>query len=383
MYQRDITKQIKKWMFQGNIIILYGARQVGKTTLVKKILEEYKGEAKYIDCDLISNSEALSAREPNLLKSFIGDYKVVVIDEAQRVKNIGINLKILHSYFPEMQIIATGSSSFDLANEINEPLTGRAIEFLLQPLSIGELKQKYDVLDLKPRLEQILRFGLYPAVFEKPEEIAQKKLEIIVSNYLYKDILAFDKIKKSDILLRLLELLALQIGSEVSLNELGKKLQISHLTVDKYLDLLEKTFVIFKLRSFKRNLRSEIGKPFKVYFWDLGVRNTLIKNFNPMRIRNDVGGLFENFCIVEKMKQNLNTGKLVNSYFWRTKDQKEIDYIEEYGGKLHTFEFKWNAKKQANLPTSFAESYPEHSFEVINQENWTALLNPNKPRNSN
>lgn len=207
---------------------------------------------------------------------------------------------------------------------------------------------------------------------------------------MYKDILAFDKIKKSDILLRLLELLALQIGSEVSLNELGKKLQISHLTVDKYLDLLEKTFVIFKLRSFKRNLRSEIGKPFKVYFWDLGVRNTLIKNFNPMRIRNDVGGLFENFCIVEKIKQNLNTGKSVNSYFWRTKDQKEIDYIEEYGGKLHTFEFslkcssdllrttsgarRWNPKKQANLPTSFAKTYPEHSFQVVNQDNWMDLV---------
>jgi len=374
MYQREIAKEIKKWMFQGNIIILYGARQVGKTTLVTKILEKYGDKAKYIDCDLISNSEALSSREPNLLKSFIGDYRVVIIDEAQRVKNIGINLKILHKYFPEMQIIATGSSSFDLANEINEPLTGRAVEFLLQPLSIAEIKQKYDLLDLKSRLEQIMRFGLYPDVFEKPQEIIQKKLEIIVSNYLYKDILVFDKVKKSDILLRLLELLALQIGSEVSLNELAKKLQISHLTVDKYLDLLEKTFVIFKLRSFKRNLRSEIGKPFKVYFWDLGVRNTLIKNFNPMRIRNDVGGLFENFCIVEKMKQNLNTGKSVNSYFWRTKQQKEIDYIEEYEGKLHTYEFKWNPRKQATVPSVFSETYPEHSFKVINQENWLELV---------
>ena len=374
MYQRHIAKQIKKWMFQENILILYGARQVGKTTLAKKILEEYGSEAKYIDCDLISNSQALSVRESNLLKNFIGDYRVVIIDEAQRVDNIGVNLKILHGYFPDMQIIATGSSSFDLANQINEPLTGRAIEFLLQPLSVGELRQKYDALDLSVRLEEIMRFGLYPAVFEKPEEVAQKKLEIIVSNYLYKDILAFDKIKKSDILLRLLELLALQVGSEVSLNELAQKLQISHLTVDKYLDLLEKTFVIFRLRGFKRNLRSEIGKPFKVYFWDLGVRNTIIRNFNPMRIRNDVGSLFENFCIVEKMKQNLNTGKSVGSYFWRTKDQKEIDYIEEYGGKLHAYEFKWSSKKKPKIPKSFAHSYPQHTFEVVNQNNWLEII---------
>jgi predicted AAA+ superfamily ATPase len=304
MYERLIKKHVENWMFKGKTLIIYGARQVGKTTLAEEIIASYGNQARYIDCDLASNAQALSVQEPNLLKEFIGNYKVVVIDEAQRVKNIGINLKILHKYFPETQIIATGSSSFDLANEVSEPMTGRAIEFLLQPLSIQEINQKYDPLALQSRVESVMRFGTYPAVFDQPEEVATKALITISQNYLYKDILSFQKIKKSNIVFKLLQLLALQVGQEVSLNEIGQKLQISHLTVEKYLDILEKTFVVFTLRAFKRNLRDEIGKPFKVYFWDLGIRNSLINNFNPMNLRNDVGALWENFCIAEKLKSN-------------------------------------------------------------------------------
>jgi uncharacterized protein len=374
MYQRTIKKQIEDWMFKGKIIIIYGARQVGKTTLAKELMSQYGSEAKYIDCDLISNSQALEAQEPNLLKQFIGDYKVVVIDEAQRVKNIGLNLKILHSYFPDLQVIATGSSSFDLANEVNEPLTGRAIEFLLQPLSLQEIKQKYDVLGLQSIVETLLRFGSYPSVFEKSETIASKELEIISSNYLYKDILNFDGIKKSDLLFKLLQLLSLQIGKEVSLNEIAQRLGVSHLTIEKYIDLLEKTFVIFRLRAFKRNLRDEIGKPFKVYFWDLGIRNNLIKNFNKLEIRDDIGGIWENFCVAERMKNNNNNQFLVNSYFWRTNDQKEIDYIEESGGELRAYEFKWNENKKASLPAKFANAYSNTKFEVVNKDNYWEFL---------
>ncbi len=374
MYQRLIKKHIEDWMFKGKTIILYGARQVGKTTLAEEIIAPYGDQARYIDCDLASNAQALSVQEPNLLKEFIGNYKVVVIDEAQRVKNIGVNLKILHKYFPDTQIIATGSSSFDLANEVNEPMTGRAIEFLLQPLSVEEISKQYDSLAMQSRVESIMRFGTYPAVFDKPEETASSELITISQNYLYKDILSFERIKKSTIVFKLLQLLALQVGQEVSLNEIGQKLQISHLTVEKYLDILEKTFVVFTLRAFKRNLRDEIGKPFKVYFWDLGIRNSLINNFNHMDLRNDVGALWENFCISEKLKSNGNNRQLVNSYFWRTNDQKEIDFIQESGGNLYTYEFKWSQKKAAKLPVKFAEAYPNTSFKVVNRDNFLSEL---------
>jgi len=374
MYERLIKKHIESWMFKGKTLIIYGARQVGKTTLAEEIIAPYGTQARYIDCDLASNAQALSVQEPNLLKEFIGNYKVVVIDEAQRVKNIGVNLKILHKYFPETQIIATGSSSFDLANEVNEPMTGRAVEFLLQPLSVEEISKQYDPLAMQSRVESIMRFGTYPAVFDKPEEVASSELITISQNYLYKDILSFEKIKKSAIVFKLLQLLALQVGQEVSLNEIGQKLQISHLTVEKYLDILEKTFVVFTLRAFKRNLRDEIGKPFKVYFWDLGIRNSLINNFNQMDLRNDVGALWENFCISEKLKSNGNNRQLVNSYFWRTNDQKEIDLVQESGGNLSTYEFKWNEKKTAKLPTKFAEAYPNTTFKVVNRDNFLSEL---------
>ncbi|MEI8054475.1 MAG: ATP-binding protein [bacterium] len=372
IYQRTIQAVIEKAFFQNKIIILYGARQVGKTTLVKNIMAKYS-DARYIDCDLLENRQALQVENKAQLESFLGNYKVVVIDEAQRVQNIGLNLKIIHNYLPKVQIIATGSSSFDLANQINEPLTGRAFDYFLLPLSLEELQTRYDVLELSAKLENFLRFGLYPEIVDQPMETAQRLLDTISSNYLYKDILEFESLKRPQQLLNILQLLALQVGNEVSYHEIAKQVGLSSATVQKYIDLLEKTFVIFKLRAFSRNLRKEISKSVKVYFWDLGIRNSLIKNYNQLQLRSDVGALWENFCLVERLKFNHNHQRSVNCYFWRTYEQQEIDYIEESGGQLRAFEFKWTRQKM-KPKKQFLAAYSNASFKVINKENFIDIL---------
>ena len=373
MINRKIEKNIVENLFKGKVIIIYGARQVGKTTLVKKIADDYKGQSSYFNCDLISVQDALSIPEANRIKDFLGDHNIIILDEAQRIKNIGLTLKILIDTYPELQIIATGSSSFDLANEINEPLTGRKIVFNLFPLSVEEIMGDNGFLYIDSKLEKILRYGTYPDVFFSEDKEAASKIEEIASSYLFKDILSFDKIKKSSIIVKLLQLLALQVGSEVSYNELATKLGINRITVEKYIDILEQCFILFRINSFSRNLRNEISKSIKIYFYDLGVRNILIKNLNPLDIRNDAGFLWENFCILERIKRNKYNNIFANYYFWRTYNQKGINFIEERDGKLFAYEFKLN-KEHSKAPSIFLETYKNSQYQTINRENYYKFL---------
>ncbi len=323
---------------------------------------------------MLQNKTALETTNSEALKRFLGNYDLIVLDEAQYIENIGLVLKVILDTFPELQIIATGSSSFDLGNRIAEPLTGRSRVFLLLPFSINELRQQYDLLDLQPRLENFLRFGFYPEVFDKPESDAIEELSNIASNYLYKDILQFERLRRSDLILNLLRALSLQIGNEVSLNELSRLLGENVHTIKKYIELLEKSFIIYRLTSFNRNLRKEIGKGQKIYFYDIGIRNYLIQNFNSLKYRNDIGGLWENLCVIERIKNNLNSRKFVNTYFWRTYDQKEVDYVEEVGGKLSTFEFKYSQRAKIKVPREFLSTYPESTFNVIDQNNFWGFI---------
>jgi len=366
---RLIQPQIEKRLFKNKVIIIYGARQVGKTTLVKRIFDKYNDKKLYLNCELLSVQRGLSMPEAEKLKSYLGENKLIILDEAQKIANIGLILKILIDTYPDIQIIATGSSSFDLANKINEPLTGGTHTFILYPFSISEVKQRNSRFEIEAKLENILRFGFYPEVFFLSEDDARSRLDEISSNYLYKDILSFEGVKKSSVIVNLLQLLALQLGNEVSYSEIARQLGISRLTVQKYLNLLEQSFVIFSLRSFSRNLRKEISKSVKIYFYDLGIRNSLIQNFNQLEIRNDRGALWENFCIMERIKRNSNNRIFANYYFWRTYTQKEIDYIEERDGKLFAFEFKWNADKK-KIPQEFLNTYGDSEFETINRENY-------------
>ncbi len=373
MIQREIQSVIEKQLFKGKVIILYGPRRVGKTTL-SKLLVDKELNSRYINCELLENKSALETTNSSALKSFLGNYRLIVLDEAQQIGDIGRVLKILSDTFPEMQIVATGSSSFELGNRLAEPLTGRSREYLLYPFSMTELLNIKDRIKVNADLEAILRFGLYPEVYGKPEHEAIEELSQISSNYLYKDILQFELIKRPNLLLNLLNALALQIGSEVSLNELSRMLGETVPTIQRYIELLEKAFVIFRLRSYSRNLRKEIAKGQKIYFYDLGIRNALIRNFNPLNLRNDTGGLWENFCIVERMKFNMNQRRFVNSWFWRTYDQKEVDYIEEESGKLKAFEFKIKSAGNFKAMKEFQKNYPEATFMTVTRENYWEFL---------
>ena len=370
---RLIEPKIKKNLFKGKVIVIYGARQVGKTTLSKKILDDCLESGKYLNCELASVQQGLSVIEAERIKSFLGDYKLVVFDEAQNIRDIGKVLKIMVDTYPDIQIIATGSSSFDLADKISEPLTGRNFTYLLYPLSVREIVKQFDAFYAEAKIESILRFGFYPEVFFLSDEEAKNRLDEISSNYLYRDILRFDGIKKADVINKLLMLLSLQLGEEVSYIELGRQLGINRLTVERYIDLLEKSFIIFRLRAFSRNKRKEISKSVKVYFYDLGVRNSIVQNYNSFELRADIGALWENFCIVERKKYLEEKGKRVNAYFWRTYDQKEIDYVEEADGLITGYEFKWNAKKDYRFPKKFIEQY-NAKVEKINRDNFWKFL---------
>ncbi len=370
MINRQLQAKLEKKLFQQKVIILYGARQVGKTTLVKKLLSSFGNDSKYLSCDQISVQKGLESKDIEQIKIFLGNYKLIALDEAQNVSEVGKILKLIVDFFPEVQIIATGSSSFDLADKVSEPLTGRNFTFLLYPLSISEIAQNSDQARAKSELESFLRFGMYPEVYTlQSEEEKIERLNEIASDYLYKDVLKFERIRKSDIVKRLIELLALQLGQEVSSTELATQLGINRITVEKYLDILEKSFIIFKLRSFSRNKRKEISKSFKVYFFDLGIRNSIIQNFNSLDLRTDAGALWENFCILERRKYLEQKGESKLTYFWRTYDQKELDYIEESAGKITGYEFKWNAKKIFKEPEEFKKRYGAE-IEKIDPENF-------------
>lgn len=368
-FQRNLEKQIEKWLFKKKILIIYGPRQVGKTTLVKSLLQKHPQKSAYFNCEDLFIKQNLEIHNAEHLKKYLGTYQLIVLDEAHLVVNIGSTLKLLWDTLPNLQIIATGSSSFELSNKINEPLTGRALEFRLFPLSLAEIASQYDKFQLQTVIDNIMRFGAYPEVINADTQNAPLLVKDITNKYLFKDILEFEGIKNSDVLLKLLQALALQLGNEVSYAELGTILGISKNTVTKYVDLLEKCFVIYRLKPFSRNLRKELNKKHKIYFYDLGIRNSIINNFNEPGLRTDVGPLWENLLITERFKYNQYAQKLVNPWFWRTHDQKEIDYIEEEGGTLHGFEFKWNSDKYKK-PAEFLTAYPGSDIHLINRKNF-------------
>ncbi len=370
--KRTIQENIENKMFKGKVIVIYGARQVGKTTLIKEIQKKHNNDSIYFNCDEPDIRENFTNKTSTELKLFIGNKKIVFLDEAQRVMNIGLTLKLLVDNFPKIQIVATGSSSFDLSNKIVEPLTGRKYEFYLYSFSIQELKQIYSDLEIKRLLEKRIIAGMYPEIVQKGEE-AEVLLKNITRDYLYKDVLEYQGIKNPDILERLLQSLALQIGNEVSYNELAAIVQADKKTVASYIQILEKAFVIFRLKPYSKNLRKEIGKLRKIYFFDTGVRNALINNFNPFNLRSDIGALWENFLISERLKRNNNRELSKNIYFWRTYEQQEIDYLEEEKGKLSAFEFKWNEKK-LKKPKAFMETYPNSEIKLINKDNFEGFL---------
>jgi len=370
---RKIQSEIEKYLYQGKAIIVYGPRQTGKTTLLNHLIETTLKKVKYLNCDEPDIRNQLTDRTSSELKGLIGDHEVILIDEAQRIKNIGLTLKLIIDQIKNVQIIATGSSAFELANQINEPLTGRKIEFLLLPFSTEELVNHQGKLEERRLLERRLIYGLYPDVVNNPGQ-EQILLNNLVNSYLFKDIFAFQDVRKPIVIEKLLEALALQLGSEVSINELSKLLQIDRETVMRYLDLLEKTYVVFRLPSLSRNLRTEIKKNRKVYFYDNGVRNAIISNFNDINSRNDYGALWENFVISEKVKYQRYNTQFHKNYFWRTQQQQEIDFIEEYGGILHAFEIKWNPLKDVRFSKTFKNAYPDHELNVVTPANYLELL---------
>lgn len=368
---RTIETKIKEWLFKGKIIIIYGARQTGKSTIVKKILEEYPGKNKYLNGDETATKKLFDqAGDASVLANIIGKQKIVVIDEAQKIENIGLKLKILIDNFPDQQIIATGSSSFDLANKIAEPLTGRSVQFWLYPLSLKEISGIWEQQEIDSQLENLLIYGTYPAVVSA-SSIEEKTviLKQLVSDYLYKDVLSFDRVRKSETIKRFTEAISLQTGNEVSYNELANLLQIGKQTAMSYLDILEQGFILFRLTSFSRNLRQEVNRSRKIYFFDTGVRNVLINNLNPLSLRNDIGGLWENFIVSEYKKNQYWAATTEPLYFWRTYQQQEIDLVMESKGKLSAIEIKWK-KKRDLPPKTWTEAYPGSTWESVTKDNY-------------
>ncbi|MFZ5554110.1 MAG: ATP-binding protein [Bacteroidota bacterium] len=368
MISREIIPAILNQAGKGKVIILVGPRQVGKTTLLKNIAEEYGENVLWLNADETDIRISLEKTTSTRLKNLFGKHKLVIIDEAQSVENIGKTLKLAADTLKNIQVIATGSSAFELRNRSNEPLTGRKKEFLLFPVSVNEMYRHHGRTEEKRLLEQRMIYGLYPEVINHPGE-EQQTLRELVSSYLYKDMLLADGLRKSSIIEKLTQALALQLGNEVSYHELGQLLGgVDHSTVEKYIDMLEKAYIIYRLPALSRNLRNELKKGKKIYFWDNGVRNAIIKNFNPLTLRNDTGALWENFMITERIKNNHYKGKWVNHYFWRTFAQQEVDYIEEYEGKFHAYEMKWNPKKKIKFPKTFSAAYPGSIQKIISPD---------------
>lgn len=367
IFRRTIENKIKDRLYKGRAILIFGPRQAGKTTISKKILEPYGMEGEYFNCELSTVRKNFEVGEPELLKDMIGNKKIVVFDEAQTIEDIGVILKAFIDTYPDIQIIATGSSSFDLANKINEPLTGRAFEFILYPLSVSEIKQTMGDVGMND-LNDFMRLGTYPAVVaEKDPKIKEDILKNLATNYLYKDVYTFESIRNPRIFENLIKMLALQIGSLVSVNELALSLGVSRATVEKYIKLLEQSYVIKIIRPFSRNPRNEIKKAFKIYFIDTGVRNAVVDNVSTLDERQDKGALFENFFIMERFKINSVEAFPAQIMFWRTRVGDEIDVIEELEGKISSYECKWNNDKQVSFDV-FLKKYPEAKTVVVSPE---------------
>ncbi len=373
MIARKLENTIKSHLGTGKAVIIIGPRQVGKTTLLQCISENLTEKALFINCDEPDMRAILFEKTSSELKSLIGKHKLIIIDEAQRVKNIGLSLKLIVDQLKSVQLIVSGSSALELVNEINEPLTGRKWEFIMYPVSMEELIGHTSFIEQNRLLTTRLIYGMYPDVINHPGS-EKEILKNLTDSYLYKDLFSFKDVRKPEVIEKILQALSLQIGSEVSYNEIADLVRSDPQTVTRYIDLLEKTMVVYRLPSFSRNLRNELKKSRKIYFYDNGVRNAIIANFQPLELRKDAGALWENFILTERLKFTTYASTWSNKFFWRTKQQQEIDYIEERDGKLYTFEFKWGTVKKVKAPLTFTKSYPESEHQVITPQNYQQFI---------
>lgn len=373
MIKRLLEDILKDFLFKGKTIIIYGARQVGKTTLIEQLIPDTGKKTLMLNGDEAEVRSLLTDVSSSKLKPYIADNEIIVIDEAQRIPEAGLVLKIIHDNFKDVQLIATGSSAFDLSGKINEPMTGRKFEFFLHPISFEEMTKHHGFFEEKKLLNHRLIYGYYPDVIQNQGN-EQMILKSLASSFLYKDLLQLEGLKKPVLLEKILKALALQTGNEVSFNELAQLLDSDKGTIEKYIDLLEKAYLIFRLNAFSKNSRNEIKKGKKIYFYDNGIRNTIIGNFLPMDARSDAGALWENFLISERQKFKIYHNLDVNSFFWRTVQQQEIDYIEEKDGHLNAFEFKLNPLKKAKIPRTFLNAYPDCDFKIITPANINDFL---------
>ena len=374
MISRKLQQVIEKRMFKGKAIILFGSRQCGKSTLVEELLKAQPLEWLYLNGDEADVRDMLTNTTSAKLKGIVGNNTIVFIDEAQRIPGIGLTLKLFTDQLKKVQVIATGSSAFELSDKVNEPLTGRKYEFMLYPLSFGEMVQEHGLLQEKRLIEHRMIYGYYPEIVTKPGE-EKELLKLLAGSYLYKDLLLLEQIKKPVLLEKLLKALALQVGSEVSYHELAQTVGADKGTVEKYIDLLEKAFVVFRLPALNKNVRNEIKKGKKVYFYDCGIRNAVINNFNRVGSRTDTGALWENYIIAERMKYLRYHNIDAALYFWRTTQQQEIDLIEEDGDKLGAYEFKWNKSGKAHFPATFTANYPGAVTKIISPDNVEEFIN--------
>lgn len=379
LIKRQLQQVIRERLFRGKAIILIGARQVGKSTLFRQILEDDslnvpQGEILVLSGDEPEVRDLLGNVNVAELRQLIGNHRMVILDEAQRIKGIGITLKMIADHFPGVQLLATGSSSFLLQGQFNEPLTGRKFEFHLYPISTQELYDDGGLLRVKQTLEARLVYGSYPDIINGANDVRELLMNLSGS-YMYQDLLSMEGIRRPALLEKLLVALALQVGSEASYNELAQTVGTDSKTVEKYVNLLEKCYIVFRLNALNRNIRTELKKSKKIYFYDNGIRNAVIQNLSPLNLRQDVGALWENFVISERLKYNHYNGRYVNAYFWRTTQQQEIDYVEESDGAFTAFEMKWNPRKGAvALPENFLRAYPTATAAVITPENFLEHL---------
>jgi len=377
--ENKIEQEIKRWlsddirdhMYRGKAIIILGPRQCGKTTLLHAISSGLENKL-YLNCDDANDRQALETRSLAALRSLVGTHKSVLIDEAQRVSDIGLSLKIMVDNIPGIQIIATGSSSFELSNRINEPLTGRKFEYHLHPFSHQELAAHFGEWEEQKNLQRRLIFGSYPDVVKNPGE-EQGLLNLLVGSYLFKDVFMFQDLRRPELLENILRALALQVGSEVSYTELAQLTRTDHSTVQRYIHLLEQAFIIFRLYNFSSNQRNEIRNARKIYFWDNGVRNSLIDDFRPPELREDIGKLWKNYLVSERMKYLGNNKLYRSSYFWRNVNQSEIDYLEFYNGRIEAYEIKWSPKRKV-AASAFLSAYPEAAVSRVDRENYRGFV---------
>lgn len=374
MIQRQLLQRLSQTVQNSKVTLLVGARQVGKTTLLKEMISQSAiNDVLWLNGDLPQVRATLESNNLQEISLLIHNAKVVIIDEAQRINAIGLTLKIIVDTMPDVKLFVTGSSAFELRNQLDEPLTGRKTTYYLYPISTQELFETEGLIAVKERLESRLIYGSYPEVITSntPKDVLME----LAGSYLFKDVLQVDGLRRANVLEKLLTALALQVGSEVNYNELSKTIGIDRKTVEKYIDILEKCYIIFHLNSFSRNIRTELTKGKKIYFYDTGIRNAILKQFAPLELRQDIGALWENFFIAERMKYNHYRGQYVNTYFWRTTDKQEIDYIEEQDGELKLFELKWNPKKQnSRIPNVFLNTYHPNQTAIITRENYITYL---------